>query len=333
MRKIIILVFIGIAAFVSLSCDEDFNVEADFLERNVLNGIIRPDTTLQVVTVFHSYSAGNDPDNNTDFPVVKNADVKMWTSNEVYQFADTTMDSNPDPRYEEPFYYYYSSNLRPKEGDIVDVEALLPNGLLLSSLTIIPRASDVKIQQGSDIKVPPTRLGAFDEVIKDELKINWNEIGDKHYYLPRLYIEYIQKLPEGGSVTKQIEVPSSLRTTTNEDILTYPKPEFGTTITYLTSSINDTFRRIQEDGTEKSDYTIVKVGFDVMVYDENLSAYYSSTNLKLDSFSIKVNESDFTNIDGGFGIFGSIATKNFRLGLDEDYVRDLFGYSIIPQGG
>jgi hypothetical protein len=50
---------------------------------------------------------------------------------------------------------------------------------------------------------------------------------------------------------------------------------------------------------------IISARFELLSFDEHLSNYYSSTHGYLDEFSIRLDETVYSNIEGGMGIFGS----------------------------
>jgi virulence-associated protein VapD len=61
----------------------------------------------------------------------------------------------------------------------------------------------------------------------------------------------------------------------------------------------------------------------------NLSRYVSSTNQAFDDLTVTVNEADFTNVEGGLGIFGAYVNKIYdNIQFQENYIES-FGYNFI----
>jgi len=84
---------------------------------------------------------------------------------------------------------------------------------------------------------------------------------------------------------------------------------------------------ISEGDPVKSDYTINEyVYVEVLSFDNNLTRYYSSTQT-LDNLSISVDENDYTNINGGFGIFASMMKDTYRLKFFSQFITTL-GYKF-----
>lgn len=328
MKKLLILLAVVSAALVSYSCSEEFNVEAEFTEQYSLNCILRADTNFQFVTLFKSYSAGNNPHEYSDYPAIKGADVKMYVGDEVYIFRDTTSKRSDTERYEEPLYYYYHDNFKPEDDDVVRVVATLPNGKILKSETKIPRSRYLRLSSKGARSFPDGEYIAGELNIDRKYQIIWDKLNGEHYYLLDYYFTYLHKQPDDTFIRDTVEIPLEFRTTTNEDLIIYPKPTRNTWSTFDTFVTNDVFRSISAGDPNKQNYIITGLYADVLVMDEEASKYYAASQLRLDAFSIKVRETNYSNIEGGLGIFGSIHVRKNEFGLLDDYVFDLFGYRV-----
>ncbi len=73
----------------------------------------------------------------------------------------------------------------------------------------------------------------------------------------------------------------------------------------------------------EADGIVPSEGMSIQIYAELISP--SKTELS-EGFAITVNETDFTNISGGKGIFGSFIKQNFSIKFKHDYIRS-FGYT------
>ncbi|MFC2133026.1 DUF4249 family protein [Bacteroidota bacterium] len=315
MRRALIIIIFALSSILYFSCHDEFSLEAQFKPRNILSCIIRPDTSLQVVSLSTSYQGeGQNPYIHTEPPAIIGADVKMWFDNDVYQFRDTSLARNDTSRYNLPVNVYYNNELKPTEGGIVEVEALLPNGLLLTSLTQIPDVSGVSFAL-SDTLVPPA-YGRF-------LELNWTNIGEL-IYDPKLVIVYFNRIDHQKYET---EIPLNYFENGEEFTPNYPIASVKNSLVFEMNAIDRTMAEISEGDPDKTNYAITEIKLKVMVFDENLSAYYSSVQQFLDGFTIKVDQPDFSNVEGGFGIFGSYNVTEYNLKIDENYV-DSFGYIV-----
>jgi hypothetical protein len=66
-----------------------------------------------------------------------------------------------------------------------------------------------------------------------------------------------------------------------------------------------------------------------MSLDPELSKYYSANNIYSEDFTVKLRQTDFSNIEGGKGIFGVYYNFSRRLVVDSVYVQS-FGYRYGP---
>jgi hypothetical protein len=106
----------------------------------------------------------------------------------------------------------------------------------------------------------------------------------------------------------------------------YPEISVGSnSISFDTLAIGIALREISKDDPQKKNYKIEKALFRLLVLDKNLAAYYSMQKTFLDEFSVRVNQPDFTNIEGGLGVFGIYAIKKSEIQIDASYINK-FGY-------
>ena len=83
---------------------------------------------------------------------------------------------------------------------------------------------------------------------------------------------------------------------------------------------------ISQGDPNKKDYKIYGAVFTLMIFDENISNYYSTTNGFLDDFTIRIDEKDYSNIQGGLGIFGTYRTQSTGAVFTHNYIKS-FGYT------
>ena len=75
----------------------------------------------------------------------------------------------------------------------------------------------------------------------------------------------------------------------------------------------------------ESEITVTRIVFGLTEFDFPLSRYYASVNGSLDRYSVRTDESVYSNIDGGIGIFGSTMSSEYSFPVDKKYVES-FGY-------
>lgn len=319
MRKFIFTIII---LTIFISCDDSFSPKAPYEEKYSLNCIIRGDSLFQVATVYKSYDVPNiDPLENTEDPFINGAFIRMWRGNdEIYIFSDSSKERTDTSRYKSDFKYYYIDDFTPNEGDILKIEALLPNGRRLSSNTLAP-TEVLRSESRSDTIVTRTSTGY--------LTTTWIIENPDQVYLPKLYIEYFEN-ENGVNIRKIKIVPWEKVKIDNVTKYIYPSLSRDYSIDYEIDLITESMEDISKNDSEKKKYTISSMFLELSVFDKNLSTYYFTVGLDDNSFAIGLDEGDYSNIENGFGIFGSFITQEFRISLSKNYVTS-FGYNYFGQ--
>ncbi|MFC2135002.1 hypothetical protein ACFLR4_02035 [Bacteroidota bacterium] len=312
--KYMALAIIGLILF--SSCEEDFNPFGEFKEKYVVNCIVRCDTTFQMLTIDKNYvSETTNPYDNHEDPAVKGALVKFWYGDSVKIFDYAEVSRADTSRYTTPFSYYYSDNFIPPEESTLEMEIILQDGTRLTSFTKVPKKVTVS-KVDSDGIIPP--------IDKDYIRIRWTLEITKQIYVPVLYIVYFKK--ENGVDVRYIkEVPEYYGIDGDNYIPVYPRASNNIGIIYEMDVIDIAMGEISAGDPDKDNYTIFAAIFEVVAADDFLSKYYASTNVSEGGFSIKVDETDFSNIDGGFGVLGSYTKSRHAIKLTHDYIES-FGY-------
>ncbi len=312
-----IIFFTIIILTIFISCDESFSPKAPYEERYSLNCIIRGDSSFQVATAYKSYDVSNiNPFENTEDSFIDGALIRLWRgSDELFIFGDSTMERTDTSRYKSDIKYYYVNDFIPNEGDILEIEALLPNGRRLSSNTLVP-TEVLRNEDRSDTSV--TLLS------KGYLTTTWIIQNPDQVYLPKLLINYVEK--ENGLYTRKMKIiPWKKMKIDNATEYIYPLLSRDYSIEYDFDIISEAMEDISINDSEKKNYTITSMLLELSVFDKNLSTYYFTVGLEDNSFAIGLDEGDYSNIENGFGVFGSYITQEFEIFLSKDYVNS-FGY-------
>lgn len=325
MKKIKLIIICLLVVFIFNSCDDSVNPKADFEEKYILSCIIRSDTTYQVATISHTYNIdGYDPRTNIIDPFIKGARIKIYYNDNVYELKDTSILRSGETRYNTPLNFYYTNKLQPQYSLPIKIEALLPNGKLLKAESEAISLSTVFLHSTSNT-LPP-QAGA------SRISFNWGELNvpvnsKGIYYSPELVILYSYN-NNGIEAKRQKKVPVYLLNTINGKEPVYPRIVTGIFDTsFEMEAINRAMEEISEGDPNKNNYIIEKATFRLLMMDAALATYYSLQKTFLDEFSVRVNQTDVSNIQGGLGIFGSYSIKQVSIEIANNYVFS-FGYSI-----
>jgi hypothetical protein len=323
MRKILIITSLLSIIFVA-SCKDSLDPFGETNEKYVVNCIIKCDTNYQVLTLTHSYTATNyDPYSSTTDPAIKGAIIRLWEGNDkVTFFSDTTISRDTSSSYKTPYSLYHASGIQPDQNTVLTLEVILPSGKKLTATSTVPlKAAFTKLGQldgKGDTLVPPPD--------KDYVKAQWGTVTAPKgtVYLPRMYIIY--KVPVNGvEVRKTKLVPKGYFTYQGVEYPEYPAMSNVPWLTIDMSVIKRCLTEISEGDSDKSKYKIYSIVVDVLSLDANLSTYYNATNKNKDPYAVKLYETDFSNITGGFGVFGASYLGGTTIDISAPYVRT-FGY-------
>ena len=303
---LLFLVIIGI-----YSCNDVVNPNAPFRERFILNGIMRNDTSYQVVTLSHSYQPDNfDPLNYKEDPAIINAEVNIYYKAKLFHMRDTSIARTDTSRYTTPLHFYYNDQLKPEPNEDIEIDAILPNGLLLQSLTTTPNVPEQHFfDLSSDTLIPNKDRTA--------IKISWPGL-DGNIFAPDLYIVYFIN---GDATEYHKKLPLYYNDGSDEPI--YASPSKNHMIYLDMATIEKTLFDIPPKGADRANYSVTAIRIDLLVYDKFISTYYSSIKQGLDGFTVKLDIPDYTNIKGGFGVFGSVFKTSFYIKFNFGYIKSL----------
>lgn len=315
-RTLFIIVYS--AALFSAGCkDENFDPKGTLSDKYVLNCILRSDTTVQTATLSRSYNVtGIDPLENTTDPALGSADIRVWVGDSVYVFREKEVPRSDTSRYKTALRYYYAENFRPQASKPAEILAVLPNGRKLHAATSIPQQVFTDFI-ASDSTVPAPG--------RNDIHAAWTSFSAPNtYYYPRFLLVYY-KIENGLPVRYTRTVPARYVSSGGRDVPVFPTPTTDVGYSIEVDALSRTMQEISAGDPEKSNYVVLTLMVEIMTLDMNLSGFYSSGRLLDDGFSVKLDETDYTNIEGGLGIFGSFVSHEFPIRLYKNYIKS-FGY-------
>ena len=312
MKKNLILLLVLFGLLVS--CADNFEPFGDLKEKYVLNCIINGDTTYQVATITKTYANENyNPYSNTVDPNVRGAVIRVWNGDSVATFKDTTYTRPADSPYKTPYSLYYTKNFK-LVGNQVEIEAVLPNGIRLSSKSAIPNA--VKFLYVDKV-VPPTS--------KTYIEFDWQAGSADNAYLTQVSI-YYYKSDDPQKTVHVAYVPAFYVT---KDGVSYPiasKPNNSNQLIMSVETISKAMELISAGDPNKSNYVILGPFLEVVSFGKSLSTYFNSISKTNDAYTVNLNEIDYTNVENGVGIFGVYLRNYWSFDFTHAYIKS-FGYT------
>lgn len=299
------------------ACDDEIFPKGDLEENYVLSCVLNGDTNYQVAFLTRTYDVESfDPYTSTINPVVRDARVSLFYEGTTYFFRDTIIAGSAESRYPGNQYLYYLDDFKPERNKTIVIQAVLQDGTTLrSEINSFPYRIRYGSFYRSDFIIPP------EDPTSSELFFKWGDYEETVYFIPRLSIVY-SRIIDGVEQKFEKLVPQTIEG--SEEL--YPGLQTGDYITYDLDAFEYSFEAIAEDGIPREEYRIHNAVFKVLVADESLATYYSAAKTFADSYTVQVTEPEYTNIEGGFGVFGSFASCEINVTINNNYI-DAFGYT------
>ncbi len=317
MKNFIKLIF-GFAIFIAfVSCEDNVNPFGDLEEKYVLNCVIRGDSTFQTATLTKSYQVTNgDPYSIIDDPAVKGATIRIWNQNDkVTVLRDTTISEPEGSNYKKPYTVFYTNDFQPAENSSVEIEAILPDGKKLRSTALVPAKILIRESQSTG-QIPPKE--------GDKIYVKWESAQKQPLFVIRLAIYYF-KHEDGVKKRNVLTVPLYYTNYAGEFIPINPKPQSELSYEVSMETISKAMELISKGDANKGRYEILSCIAEVLSLNEELSFYYNGTIRGNDHYSVKLDETDFSNIENGSGLFGVYMRSYFVIRFKHSYISS-FGY-------
>jgi hypothetical protein len=286
----------------------------------VVYGILSTRSDTQFVRIYSTYNpSGYNPLSNTTENQITDAQVSIAAGDSVISLRDTTLVRPDKSRYTSDLRLYYAYPLKVQRGKAYVLTVASPSlGTATATATVMTNTY-VTVLDGSVLETP-----LVDGQISVQLYLGANAQG----YLVRFYLEY-SALISNVIQTQRVEVPLSIQLAS--DSLHY---ENATTMTLAYRGQNPYLDR---DGVEiigfpsiayitilrqlrkqfPDSLKVKKAVFVLTQLDQNLYGYYNVVNGFPDSFTLRVDEPDYSNVQGGLGIFGVMTEDNFSIVLPD----------------
>jgi hypothetical protein len=305
-------------------CEQPFTPKAPFVSKPVVTCIVTGTNAGFSIsaTVGRTYNVnGLDPIVNTTDPFDTSAlpIITMNGDKDTLHLRHTRRTDTT--RYTTPVYSFSNSGTLPYfSNGILSLAVTMGDGKKVSATSTVPRP---RLIETSYMFVAGVTAFTTDPV----WTLNWdNEQRDDHLYFPKLTLAY-QIVGDSSTVSKTLEIPMHYVNTGGKMVPVYPTFTRALQLDYDFSALQTAIASISAGDSVKSRYKIGMLTFTLVEYDINLSDYYSSSHGYLDQYSVRVDETTYSNINGGIGIFGSQFINSLPFEMNSRFIKS-FGYQM-----
>ena len=321
MKKYLIYILAVSSLLFFNTCEENFSPKDELLEAYILNSIIRVNDDFQFASIHKTFDVqGFNPESDSLNPFVDGADITLTYRGEEYKFKDTVLTPLHEQRFDGPLKYYYLKNFKPiRDQEDIIIKAVLPDGKILKAAARVPILFE--IDRGQSDQIIPS------DFHPDFISVHWFPRSKVYfqYYKFRLRIKY-EIHSDNESVINYVEVPIK-KSNASEDNSIYPSLTKQISTSYPLELFEETMKKIGDDITDKKNIFITnKAEFEIVALDPNLAAYYFA-GVTQNIYSVRFDQTLFSNVEGGFGIVGAMMERKFTISISDSFIRR-FGYSV-----
>jgi hypothetical protein len=291
-------------------CDSAFAPKGDYKNDMVVFSILSANDSRQYVRLYSTYNPPDyDPGVVTEDAPITDAQVMIVDRSNpgrAYVLRDTTIRRLDSTRYSTPIHAYVTSELKPVSGSSYVLSISSPTRGTATGITVVPGPSNMIVANPTVIKNP---LSYPNDAILVMTTISHLTKG----YILRFFLEYEYVL-NGATVMDWKEVPNELYLLGERSAPSYPRLVRRTS----TASQGDLNRELIyfgnqayrwakvgiEDQFGKQSLRFVRSIFILTQVEEHLYDYFNIVNRFQDEYSIRNDMPDYSNINGGTGIFG-----------------------------
>jgi len=324
MNRVVIFVFC--AALSAFSCDDAFDPHGEFVERPVLYCVMKaPAFGLSYQRAMLTRTVPGremlvSPDGFSS-PFISGAQIILRAGNQdiVLQESLDTLHMGTPEQLIQLMYEAPAVPLRPTDG--VTIQALLPDGRILSASTTVPSYLYFELSyhfpHGFTTDINPLTRGTV-------WTFRWKAPNGVLHF-PELSLIYRVLRTDSSTTYRMHRIPQQFLSVSGAEIPAYPQPTYEQSCGFEFAAIDSVFARL---GREEGDYlqlAIQSLRISVVTFDVHLARFYTSVHGTLDPYSIRIDQTLYSNINGGIGIFGTYVESTLEIDVDQQYVES-FGY-------
>lgn len=304
MKQIIVFLFISVFFF---SCNENFSPNGPYEQRLIIYSVLDASTDTQYVRILSTYSPQEyNPANPVLNREVTGASVVVNNGIADHVFQDTVITYTNSLGEVKNSRVYVNKNFSIQQERTLSIKVNAPGYTEAKAQSVAVIPGETFVQNG---------LNFFQNNAIDFIPINVVMGINARAYLLTLHFIYAV---QNGSVwdTLTTEIPYAVTLNQNDEVTQKHFPKItnrsnnnGIGGTELVNISTTAYRRTVNEIRDKYDGKVVRfrwVRLNLKQFDSELFSYYSVTNNFPGATTLRLDEPDYTNVSGGYGIFGNI---------------------------
>jgi hypothetical protein len=296
----------------AVGCRESFEPKGLYQERLVLYSILSNRSDSQYVRVYVSYNpSGYNPLEKTVDTDIQNARVTIAADSASFVLTSSVIPRDDKSRYSTNIGAYVAHPFPVQFGKTYTLTVKAMDANASASVTA-PGLGLVEANNAYVMKSP--------EKYTDDISARVRLSSVTQGYILRLYVEFDAKLGS-GVVHVRTEVPKAVRSGGGAGYeYAYPMLVRRITDRFLVYEIVyfnlDAYKALLEDlATKYGEIQLTSGTFILTQVESNLYKYYNLANGFQDDFSIRTDLPDYSNVVGGFGVFGAMRDDSVAFDL------------------
>ena len=279
--------------------------------------ILATDKSDQFVRVFTTYppSISTPTSNTAEYPIT-DAAVTIQSGGTTYPLFLATLPRTDSSRYTTPIYAYRSIGLSLQYGATYALQIQSPSVGNLSATLTVPSQPGMLMNQRWVLERPGLYLPT------EKMQMTATIPPGAAAYLFRLLISY-DVLEESGWVRKRAEIPARFR----GDLHTLENAIYGQVTRVQTPAVVNAYTAgvytaVLGDVYERTKPYKLVFNYAILQFvqlEKNFYHYYSSVKGFQDPFSIRLDQSNYSNIVNGAGIFAGCTVDSLVQILPNDF--------------
>ncbi|MGB9773591.1 MAG: DUF4249 family protein [Bacteroidota bacterium] len=294
------------------SCEQPFEPKTKYVPKLVVYSVIDPRRSDVIVRLSHTYDPpGYDPDEYRGALLVPDASVTLRSgSGETFNLAETTL-VIPDIHGNLFVSAYVLKQVKLREAERYFLFISAHDYPAVSASTIVPAIQFITAESVLEEDAALEICHCY------QFSFGFYAATAPKGYIARLWIRYSA---DTTSALDSLEVPYSVEKQGEKVLATYPQLDRLTdsqqeSLSYTRDAVTWVLEQLASRVGDPHKIRIKGITFDLLLLDQYLYNYYSVAHGFNDPLTVRTDTPDYSNIQGGLGVFGSLAHRSLSLKL------------------